>query len=68
MKVFWDITPFNLIEIDRRFRGTDSIIRTINVLMMEAVCTSETSVYFNETKRRSQKTYCRENVKYNISG
>jgi hypothetical protein len=40
MIAFWDIASFSLVEVDRRFRGA---------LMMEAVRTSETSVYFNQT-------------------
>jgi hypothetical protein len=42
MIAFWDIAPCSL-EVDRRFRGA---------LIMEAVCASETSVYFNDTIRR----------------
>jgi hypothetical protein len=33
-KVFWDVAPYSLIGVDRRFI----------TLMMEAVCTSETLV------------------------
>jgi hypothetical protein len=51
---FLDVAPCCLTEVDRRFRGAfclnhqrDEII----VLMTEAVHTSETLVYFNETKR-----------------
>jgi hypothetical protein len=46
MTVFWDIAPYILIEIDRRFRGAFC-------LMMEAVNTSEKSVNFYETTRRT---------------
>jgi len=42
MTAFWDTVLYSL-EVDRRFRDA------INRLMMEAVCTSETLVYFNET-------------------
>jgi hypothetical protein len=42
MSTFWDIAPYSLGEVYRRF-----IIRA----MMEAVHTSETSVYLNETTR-----------------
>jgi hypothetical protein len=46
--VFWDIARCSLIEVNLRFRGTyASIVRV--VVMMEAVHTSETLVYFNET-------------------
>jgi hypothetical protein len=45
LKAFWDIGPCSLVEVDRRCRGLYS-------LMMEAVRTSETSVYLNEITRR----------------
>jgi hypothetical protein len=51
MTVFWDVAPFSLVEVYRRFRGV-SIIRAI-ALMMEAASTSKTSVNFNQTTRRS---------------
>jgi hypothetical protein len=40
---FWDIAPYSLVGLDRCF---------INRMMMEAVRTSETSVFSNETTRR----------------
>jgi hypothetical protein len=43
MTVFWDVAPCSLVEVYRCFRAI--------VLMMEAVNTSETSVYFNQTTR-----------------
>jgi hypothetical protein len=48
---FWDIAPYSPIEADRCFRGTyclQSPLASYIALMMEAVRTSETSVYFNE--------------------
>jgi hypothetical protein len=39
MRALWDIAPCSLVEVER-------------YLMMEAVCTSETSVYFNKTTGR----------------
>jgi hypothetical protein len=54
MTAFWDIAPCNLVEV---------------ALIMEAVRTTETSVYFNETTRRyipgrlSPHTRHRENLK-----
>jgi hypothetical protein len=36
---FWDVSPCSLIVVERHFIS----------LMMEAVCTSETCVYYNET-------------------
>jgi hypothetical protein len=44
-----------LVEVDRRFRGKYLIIRA---LMIEAVRTSETSVYFHDTTRRSIQEGC----------
>jgi len=46
MSAFWDIEPRGLIEIYQYVRGGSFIAP------MEAVCTSETSVYFRETTRR----------------
>jgi hypothetical protein len=45
MTTFWDIAPCSLVEVDRRFRGA--------ITLMEAVCTSETSINFYETTRRN---------------
>jgi hypothetical protein len=42
---FCDTAPYSFAKEDRRFRGA------YIVLIMEAVCTSKTSVCFNETKR-----------------
>jgi hypothetical protein len=42
MIAFWDIAPCGLIEVDSHFRG-------VIALMMEAVRTTEMSVYFLET-------------------
>jgi hypothetical protein len=44
MSAFWENAPCCLLEVDRRFRDT----RT-SALMVDAVRTSETSVYFKET-------------------
>jgi hypothetical protein len=49
MTAFWDTTLCILVEVDRSFRGT---------LMIKAVSTSETSVYFHETTRRSISEDC----------
>jgi hypothetical protein len=50
MTVFWDVAPFSLVEVYRRFRGAAiSIIRS----MMEAVITSETLVNFYQITRRN---------------
>jgi hypothetical protein len=50
MKVtaFWDITPYSLIEV-----GQHSEVRIAFIIraMVEAVCTSEMSVYFNKTSK-----------------
>jgi hypothetical protein len=46
MRAFWDIAPRSLIGVDRRLRGANS---TSTALIMEAISTSETLVYSNET-------------------
>jgi hypothetical protein len=46
-RVFWDVVPCSLVEVDRSFWGTCFII----ALMIEAVHTSETSVNLNVTTR-----------------
>jgi hypothetical protein len=57
-----DVTPCSLVEVDRRFRFV--------TLMMESLCISETSVYFNKTTRlcipESYRlhTRCLENLKF----
>jgi hypothetical protein len=51
MTVFWDVTQCSLVEVDRadrRFRGTYCLYHED-----EAVNTSETSLDFYETTRRS---------------
>jgi hypothetical protein len=65
MTPFWDIPPCSLAEVDRRFRGAYCLQGD---LIMESVHTSETSVYFETTRRYIPKG-ChlhishRENVK-----
>jgi hypothetical protein len=51
MTAFWDVALCSLIEVDQVSEmHTASIIRAMMInLMMEAVCTSETSVYFYKT-------------------
>jgi hypothetical protein len=46
---FWDVSPCSLVEVDRRFIGAYCLHHQDIALMLEAVCTSETSVYFSET-------------------
>jgi hypothetical protein len=54
MTVFCDIAPSSLVKLtDVSEVFTDSIIRTIRALIMETVCTSETSVNFYETTRHN---------------
>jgi hypothetical protein len=49
---FWDIAQCS-IEVNRRFRGTHSFHNQgDHHLDDEGICTSETSVSFNETTRR----------------
>jgi hypothetical protein len=45
MTAFWNIAPCSLVEVDRHFRG-------FIALMIDAVPTTEMSVYFKETTRR----------------
>jgi hypothetical protein len=52
MKAFWDIAPRGLIGVDRHFRGAYFLYHKSDTLMMEAVRTSETSVYTNKITRR----------------
>jgi hypothetical protein len=66
MTAFWDIEPYCLVEVDRRFTGAcASIIRTTGkrrglliALMMEAARTPETSDFFNETTWRCIREGC----------
>jgi hypothetical protein len=51
MIAFWDIAPYSLVEVGRRFRGAFCLHHQ-RALMMEVVHISETSVYINETTRR----------------
>jgi hypothetical protein len=55
MTAFWDIAPYTLVEVDRRFRSAYCIIKAV---IMEAVHTSETSVNFYEVTRRSIPEGC----------
>jgi hypothetical protein len=45
-RVFWDVALCSLDEVERCFRDMHGLVIA---LMMEEVCTSETSVHFNET-------------------
>jgi hypothetical protein len=62
MRAFWDIAPYNLVGMDQR----------LITLMMEAACTSETSVYSNVNTLRyivggsHRRTRRRENLKFHI--
>jgi hypothetical protein len=47
MLTVWNIAPYSLVEVNRRFRGAYYL-----ALIMEAVWTYETSVFFDETIRR----------------
>jgi hypothetical protein len=54
MTVFWNIAPYSLVEVDRRFRGC-----CLNdQLTVEAVHISKTSVYFNETTKSCISESC----------
>jgi hypothetical protein len=70
MGVFWDVAPCNLDAVDGISEvRTASIIRA----MMEAVLTSETSVYSIETTRRYIREEFRphirrrENLKFHVT-
>jgi hypothetical protein len=54
MIAFWDTEPHSLAEVDRSFRGGYCIHYQglIIALMKDAVRTSETTAYFDETARR----------------
>jgi hypothetical protein len=43
MITFWDVAPYDLIEVDRRFGGA-YCLSSLFALMMEAGSSSETSV------------------------
>jgi hypothetical protein len=66
MTAFWNGAPCSLVEIDRSFKdaycshsqGDDGDIHPLIALMMEAVGTSETSVYFHETTQRDIAESC----------
>jgi hypothetical protein len=58
MTVFWDIAPFSLVEIGRRFRGVYCLHRQVR--------TSETSVYFNKTTRRHFSEDYHFNIRENL--
>jgi hypothetical protein len=51
MAAFWEKAPFSLVEADRRFNGK-YCRQHQGDLMIEAVCTTEVSVYLNEITRR----------------
>jgi hypothetical protein len=57
-RAFWDVAPCSLVRVNRRFRRAHCLHHKrwlieglFIVLMMEAVRTSETLVYSNETSR-----------------
>jgi hypothetical protein len=53
MRALWDMAPWSLFEVDRHFRGAYRLHRQDYYCHSdEAVRTSETSVYFNETTRK----------------
>jgi hypothetical protein len=55
-----DISPYSLVEVDRRFRDAYCLRR----LLVEAVLTSETLVFFNETTRRYIPEGCKLDTKF----
>jgi hypothetical protein len=76
MRAFWDIALHSFVGVDRRFVGADCLHHQDGLfitMMMEAVLTSETSAYSNETTRRYTQEGChlhtrrRENLKSDYS-
>jgi hypothetical protein len=70
IKKFWNTAPCSLIEVDRRFIGEYCFNHQVLfiALMMEAVGTSETFVYFETTRRYIPegyhlRTHRRDNLK-----
>jgi hypothetical protein len=55
MRAFWDVAPCSMGEVDRRFRNA----YCLKALMIEGVRTSETSVYFETTRRYIPESYLR---------
>jgi hypothetical protein len=51
MNIFWDVTPYSLVEADRRFGGDFCILHCPGI--MEATSTSGTSLNFYQTARRN---------------
>jgi hypothetical protein len=61
MTAFWDTAPFNLVEVERRFRDAYCHFlqgSSLIALMMEAICTSGTSAYFKESTQRDIPEGC----------
>jgi hypothetical protein len=52
--VFWDITPCSPLKVDRVLSPAFTLVScsAYSTLKMEAICSSETSVDFQRTKRR----------------
>jgi hypothetical protein len=65
IRAFWDVAPCSLVGVDRRFRGSHCLHHQDDesIVTMEAVRTSETSLYSNETTRR----YIPEGSNFHIS-
>lgn len=57
MTAFWVIEPYDIVEVDRSFKGTYCLhpqgYKQLITLKMEAVGTSETQDNFDEAIRRS---------------
>jgi hypothetical protein len=53
MTLSWDLSLYNVVEIDRRFRGAYSFHHAHFDLLVEAVNASETLVNFYVTTRRN---------------
>jgi hypothetical protein len=59
--IFWDMTPCSLLSPNRHFGGTYRCLVLAEIisstLKMEAICSSETSVSTQQTKRRHIPEY-----------
>jgi hypothetical protein len=57
IRAFWDMVLCSLLTVHRRFRGAYCSIIRVRTMKMEAVGTSETSAYSNETTQHHIHVY-----------
>lgn len=58
MAAFWDTVSYNLLDVTRRFKGAHCFHHQGIVLLMKALCSSDTSVKFSESTRSSNPEGC----------